>query len=148
AEERVRGGLKTMVEASAKATLDMENFYKETYKDDWPIMQQRANRLISENTDSDEEQKALCDVIGNNPIVGKLLGTISKKFQEHRVITDSETPGGMAPSEALTEAKKIEATPGFIMADDKGQLLKDTNIVEYQRLEKERTRLYKIANPG
>ncbi len=148
-QEKVkRGELETLQTAKAKATLDMENFYKETYKDDWPIMQQRANRLISENTDSDEEQKALCEVIGNSPIVGKLLGTISKKFQEHRIITDSDGPSGMAPSEALTEAKKIETTPGFLMPDDKGQLLKDTNVVEYQRLEKERTRLYKIANPG
>ncbi len=147
-EKRVRGGLKAIAEASAKATLDMENFYKEEYKDDWPIMQQRANRLISENTDSEEEQKVLCKVIGNDPIVAKFLGTISKKFQEHRIITDPEQPGGIAPSEALTEAKKIEATPGFLMPDEKGQFLKDVNIVEYQRLEKERDRLYKLANPG
>ncbi len=101
-----------------------------------------------QNTDNQEEQAALVDIIGNNPIVGKFLGTISAKFQEHRVITDPEQPGGIAPSEALTEAKKIENTPGFLIPDEKGQLLKDTNIVEYQRLEKERDRLYKLANPG
>ncbi len=147
-EERVRGGLKAFAEASAKATLDMENFYKETYKDDWAIMQQRADRIISENTDNKEEQAALCKIIGNDPIVAKFLGTISAKFQEHRIITDSEQPGGMSPSEALTEAKKIEQTPGFLMPDDKGQLMKDVNVTEYQRLEEERDKYYKIANPG
>lgn len=147
-EKRIRAGMQVIAESKAKATLDMENFYKEEYKDDWPIMQQRANRIISDNTDSEEEQKALCEIIGNDPIVGKFLGTISKKFQEHRIITDPEQPGGMAPSEALTEAKKIENTPGFLMPDEKGRLMKDVNITEYTRLEKERDRLYKIANPG
>lgn len=145
-EERVRAILKTNSESAVKATLDMENFYKEEYKADWEIMVQRSNRLIADNTDSDEEQQALLDIIGNNPIVGKFLGTMSKKFQEHRVVTDSEQPGGMSPSEALTEAKKIESTPGFLMPDDKGQLMKDVNITEYTRLEKERDKFYKIAN--
>ena len=146
-EKRIRAAQKAVQEAEAKATLDMENFYKEEYKDDWPIMQQRANRIISENTDSQEEQQALVDIIGNNPIVGKFLGTISKKFQEHKIITESEQVSGMMPSEALTEAKKIEAMPGFLLPDDKGQLLRDTNRPEYDRLEKERDRLYHIANP-
>lgn len=146
-ENRIRAGLKAIQEAEAKATLDMENFYKEEYKDDWPIMQQRANRLISENTDSQEEQQALVDVIGNNPIVGKFLGTISKKFQEHKIISETERVSGMMPSEAKTEYQKIEATPGFLLPDDKGQLLKDTNRPEYDRLEKERDRLYHIAFP-
>ncbi len=147
-EERVRAILKTNGEADAKAILDMENFYKEEYKGDWEIMVQRSNRLIAENTDSEEEQQALLDIIGNNPIVGKFLGTMSKRFQEHRVLTGTEQPSGMSPSEALTEAKKIESTPGFLMSDERGQLMKDVNIAEYQRLEKERDKFYKIANPG
>lgn len=147
-EKRIRTGLQAVQEAEAKATLDMENFYKEEYKDDWPIMKQRADRLISENTDSQEEQQALVDIIGNNPIVGKFLGTISKKFQEHRIITETEQISGMMPSEALTEAKKTEAMPGFLLPDDKGQLLRDTNRPEYDRLEKERDRLYKLAYPN
>ncbi len=146
-EKRIRTAQKAIQEAEAKATLDMENFYKEEYKDDWPIMKQRANRIISENTDNQEEQQALVDVIGNNPIVGKFLGTISKKFQEHRIISETEQASGMMPSEALTEAKKIESTPGFLLPDEKGQLLRDTNRPEYDRLEKERDRLYKLAYP-
>lgn len=149
-EKRIRAGMKAIAEAGAKATLDMENFYKEEYGDDWPIMQQRANRIISENTDSQEEQAALVDIIGNNPIVGKFLGTISKKFMEHKIITETEQTSGMMPSEALTEAKKIEATPGFLMPDEKGQLMKDVNRTEYDRLEKERDKFYQLANvkPG
>ena len=146
-EKRIRAGLKAVAEAQAKATLDMENFYKEEYQDDWPIMKQRADRIISENTDSQEEQAALVDIIGNNPIVGKFLGTISKKFQEHKIVSDTEQVSGMLPSEALTEAKKIEQTPGFLVPDEKGQLLRDTNRPEYDRLEKERDRLYHIAYP-
>ena len=149
-ELRIRNAIKVIGEDKAKAKLDMENFYKEEYKDDWPIMQQRANRLISENTDNSEEQKALVEIIGNNPIVGKFFGTISAKFQEHKIITDPEQTSGMSPSEALTEAKKIESTPGFILPDDKGNLLKDVNITEYNRLKKERDKFYQIANtkPG
>lgn len=147
-EKRIRAGQKAIQEAEAKATLDMENFYKEEYKDDWPIMQQRANRIISENTDSQEEQAALFDIIGNNPIVGKFLGTISKKFQEHKIISDTEQVSGTLPSDAKTEYQKLEVTPGFLIPDDKGQLLRDTNRPEYDRLEKERDRLYHIAYPN
>ena len=145
-EKRIRAGMEAIAKAEAKATLDMENFYKEEYKDDWPIMQQRANRIISENTDSQEEQASLVAIIGNNPIVGKFLGTISKKFQEHKIVTETEQASGMTPSEALTEAKKIESTPGFVLPDEKGQLLRDVNKPEYERLERERDKFYQLAN--
>jgi hypothetical protein len=146
-EKRIRAGMETIAKAEAKATLDMENFYKEEYKDDWPIMQQRANKLIADFTDNQEEQQVLCKVIGNDPIVGKFLGTISAKFQEHRIVTETEQASGMMPSQAKTEYQKIEATAGFLLPDEKGQLLKDTNRPEYDRLEKERDRLYHIVFP-
>lgn len=145
-EKRIRAGLKTLAEAQAKETVDMENFYKEEYKDDWAIMKHRANKMIADFTDSQEEQQALVEVIGNNPIVGKFLGTISKKFKESRIITDTEQVSGMLPSEAMTEAKKIENTPGFLVPDEKGQLLRDVNRPEYDRLERERDKFYQLAN--
>lgn len=145
-EKRIRAGLKTLAEAQAKETVDMENFYKEEYKDDWAIMKHRANKMIADFTDSPEEEQSLVEIIGNNPIVGKFLGTISKKFQEGRIITDTEQVSGMMPSEALTEAKKIENTPGFLVPDEKGQLLRDVNRPEYDRLEKERDKFYRLAN--
>lgn len=145
-EKRIRAGLKTLAEAQAKQTVDMENFYKEEYKDDWAIMKHRANKMIADFTDSQEEQQSLVEIIGNNPIVGKFLGTISKKFQEGRIITDTEQVSGMMPSEAMTEAKKIENTPGFLVPDEKGQLLRDVNRPEYDRLERERDKFYQLAN--
>ena len=72
---------------------------------------------------------------------------MSKKFQERRVISETGQVSGILPSEALIGAQKIEATPGFLLPDDKGQLLRDTNRPEYDRLEKERDRLYHIAYP-
>ncbi len=149
-EERTRAALKANTESDVKARLDMENALKEKWGDDFEIRLQRTNRLISDFTDDKDEQAALLEVVGNNPLVGNFLANISTKFQEHKIITDSEQPGGMLPSEALTEAKKIESTPGFLMPDEKGQLLKDTNIVEYNRLEKERDKFYRLANtkPG
>jgi len=52
----------------------------------------------------------------------------------------------MTAAEALTEAKKIEATPGFLLPDEKGQFLREVNRPEYDRLERERDKFYKLAN--
>ena len=149
-EKRTRAGMKAQSEAEVLAKLEMENTLKEKWGQDYEARLQRANRIIAENTDSPEEKEALLDVIGNNPIVGNFLANVSTKFQEHRIISDPEQTAGMISSEALTEAKKIENTPGFIMPDEKGQLLRDVNRPEYDRLEKERTKFYELANvkPG
>ncbi len=149
-EKRTRAGMKAQSEAEVLAKLEMENTLKEKWGQDYEARLQRANRIIAENTNSPEEKEALLDVIGNNPIVGDFLANVSTKFQEHRIISDPEQIAGMIPSEALTEAKKIESTPGFVLPDEKGQFLKDTNRPEYERLEKERTKFYELANvqPG
>ncbi len=142
-EKRVRA----IVESQAKAQLETDNAFTE-WSTDNPVKFQRVNRLIQENINDEEHKKAVLADIDNNIAVAELLANISAKFQEHRIITDPEQPHGMTPGEALTEAKKIEQTPGFLMPDDKGQLMKDVNITEYQRLEKERDKYYKLANPG
>lgn len=146
-EERTRAALKTQSETDATAKLNMENTLKEKWGQDYEIRLQRTNRIIAENTESQEEKAALLDVIGNNPIVGNFLATISTKFMEHKIVSETEQVSGMLPSEAMTEAKKIENTPGFLIPDDKGQLLRDVNRPEYDRLERERDRFYKLANP-
>lgn len=146
-EERTRAGLKAVADAKAKAFSDMETALKEKWGSDYEPRLHLTNRVISENTENQEEKEALLDVIGNNPIVGNFIANIGSKFKEHRIITDVEQLGGMTPGEAMTKAKELELTPGFILPDEKGQLLRDVNRPEYDRLEKERTRLYELANP-
>ena len=46
---------------------------------------------------------------------------------------------------AMAEAKKIESTPGFLLAGPDGKLLRDVNRPEYDRLERERDKFYKLA---
>ena len=146
-EKRIRAGLKLQAEAEVKARLDMENTLKEKWGADYEGRLHITNRVISENTENQEEKEALLDVIGNNPIVGNFIANIGSKFMEHKIITETEHPAGILPSDALTEAKKIESTPGFLLPDDKGQFLREINRPEYDRLEKERDKFYKLANP-
>ena len=149
-EKRMRAGMKAIAEAEVKAKFDMENTLKEKWGADYEIRLHNANRMITENIDDPEEKQALLDVIGNSPLVGNFLSNIAKKFMEHKIISETEQPGGMLPSDALSEAKKIENTPGFLLPDEKGQFLRETNRPEYDRLEKERDKFYQLANvkPG
>ena len=141
-EKRIRA----FMESQAQKQLDADNAFKEwgaanTEKMHW------ANRMIAENCNDEEHKTALLEALDNNTAFAELLFNVSAKFQEHKIITDTERVSGMMPNEALTEASKIEMTPGFLLPDEKGQLLRDTNKPEYDRLEKERDRLYHIAYP-
>ncbi len=141
-EKRIR----SFVESQVKVKLEADNDFAE-----WgvanPEKKHWANRLIEENSNDDAHKAALLESLDNNIGFAELLSNISGKFKEHKVITETEQATGITAGEALTEAKKIENTPGFLMPDDKGQLMKDVNRPEYDRLEKERDRLYKLANP-
>lgn len=147
-EKRIRTAQKAIAEAQAKAVSDMEDTLREKWGSAYDERLQLANRVIAENVDNKEDKEALLAVIGNNPIVGDFIANIGKKFVEHKVILDVEAVRGMTPADAKTEATKIENTPGFLVPDSQGQLLRDTNRPEYDRLEKERDRLYHLANPS
>jgi len=144
-EERTRAGL-AAVEAQK---LEADNTFKE-----WgvtnPDKMHWANRMIAENCNDDDHKTALLEALDNNTAFAELLFNVSAKFKEHKVISDTEQPIGMSPGDALAEAKKVESTPGFILPDDKGQFMRDVNRPEYERLEKERTKYYQLANvkPG
>jgi hypothetical protein len=142
-EERIRGAMEIIAKAESDKFLEAKK-----WGEDNPQEAHLANRIIAENVENQEEKEALLGVIGNNTVVANFLATIGKKFMEHKIITETEQPHGMTSGEALTEAKKIEQTPGFLLPDEKGQLLRDSNRPEYDRLEKERDRLYQLANPG
>ena len=144
-EKRTRAGMKT----AAQKELETDNTFAE-WGEANPDKKHMANRVIAENCTDEEHKKALLEAIDSNIVVAELLANVGSKFKEHRIISDPEQITGMIPSEALTEAKKIESTPGFVLPDEKGQFLKDTNKPEYERLEKERTKFYELANiqPG
>ncbi len=140
-EKRIR----SFVEADAKSQLETDNAFAEWSAAN-PDKMHWANRLISENVTDDAHKEKLLESLDNNIAFAEFLSNMSSKFKEHKIITDTEQPTGMLPGEALTEAKKIEQTPGFLILDDKGQLMKDVNRTEYDRLEKERDRYYQLAN--
>jgi hypothetical protein len=144
-EKRIREALK----AVANQELEADNAFSEWSAAN-PEKLHWANRLISENINDEEHKKALLKTLDNNIAFAELLHNISAKFKEHKIITETEQPTGITAADALTEAKKIENTPGFLLPDGKGQFLRETNRPEYERLEKERDKFYKLANvkPG
>ncbi len=141
-EKRIRAGLK----AIANQELEADNAFSEWSANNEDKLHW-ANRLISENCTDDEHKTALLEALDNNIPFAELLNNVSAKFKEHKIITETEHPSGITPGDALTEAKKIESTPGFLLPDEKGQFLRETNRPEYDRLEKERDKFYKLANP-
>lgn len=140
-EKRVRTGLGMIAERK----LEKDNAFLEWAAAN-PEKKHWANRMITENVNDEEHKKALLEAMANNVAFAELLFNVSAKFKEHKIITESEHPTGMTPGEALIEAKKIEQIPGFILPDEKGQFLRETNRPEYNRLEKERDKFYQLAN--
>lgn len=61
-----------------------------------------ANRMITENAVEGEERDYLIAEYGNDPKLAGFLANIAKKFVEHKIITDVETPS------ADTESKISE----------------------------------------
>lgn len=51
-----------------------------------------VNRMITENAEEGEERDYLLAEYGNDPKLAGFLGNIAKKFVEHKIITDVETP--------------------------------------------------------
>ena len=141
-EKRIR----TALQAQAAKELEADNAFVEWGKAN-PQKLHLSNRIIAENANDEEHKKALLELYDNNIIFADLLANVGSKFMEHKIITETEQISGMTQGEAVTEAKKIEATPGFLLPDEKGQLLREVNRPEYDRLEKERDRLYHIAYP-
>lgn len=144
-EKRIRTALKTI----ADRKLEADNGFTE-WSDANPDKLHWANRIIAENVNDEEHKKSLLEAMDNNIAFAELLFNVSAKFKEHKIITETEQASGMTAAGALTEARKIENTPGFLLPDEKGQLLRDTNRPEYDRLEKERDKFYQLANakPG
>lgn len=144
-EKRTRVSMK----AQAEKALEADNTFLEWAAAN-PNKKHWADRILEENSTDEAHKNELLKLLDNNIALAELLSNVSAKFKEHKIVTETEQTFGMTAGEALTEAKKIEQTPGFILPDEKGQLLRDVNRPEYERLEKERTKFYKLANvkPG
>lgn len=140
-EKRIRAA----VESLNQKQVETDNAFAE-WEAANPEKMHWANRMITENCNDEAHKTALLESLDNNVAFAELLSNVSAKFKEHKGVKEAEAPQGMSPGEALTEAKKIEQTPGFVLPDEKGQLLRDTNRPEYERLEKERDRFYRLAN--
>lgn len=98
-----------------------------------------ANKMISENTQnwSVEKKEKFLEAINDNtlrPYIHDFLANIAGKFMEHRIIPESEFAGGKTPKQVEGEITELKATPGFIIPDKEGHLLKNTNREEYDRL--------------
>lgn len=98
-----------------------------------------ANRMISENTQGwpAEKREKLLEALNDNalkPFVMDMLANVAGKFMEHKIIPESEFMGGKTPAQVEGEITELKNTKGFILLDDKGQTLKNTNRDEYNRL--------------
>jgi len=68
-----------------------------------------VNRMISENAVEGEERDYLLAEYGNDPKLAGFLGNIAKKFVEHKIITDVETPS----ADIQSQINDLMATPAY-----------------------------------
>lgn len=71
-----------------------------------------VNRMISENAAEGEERDYLLAEYGNDPKLAGFLGSIAKKFIEHKIITDVETPS----SDLESRKKELMAGKAYMDA--------------------------------
>lgn len=69
-----------------------------------------TNRMISENAIEGEERDYLLAEYGNDPKLAGFLGNIAKKFVEHKIITDVETPS----SDLEGRKKELMASKAYL----------------------------------
>jgi hypothetical protein len=100
-----------------------------------------GNRMISENTQEGEQRDNFLQKFGNDPDFIKFVGTIGKKFMEHKGIpAGAEKQTGMSLSEAKSKMDEIAKT------------LADTTLVYknpglHARLTAEMAGLAKLVSP-
>lgn len=72
-----------------------------------------VNRMISENAVEGEERDYLLAEYGNDSKLAGFLGNIAKKFVEHKIITDVETPS----SDLEGRKKELMASKAYLDAN-------------------------------
>lgn len=113
-DQRILGMRNAMVKAQEAELTACEEKLKEQWGAAYDERMHLANRMIAENTTEDTKDSVL-NAIGNSPVVADFLANIAKKFVEHKVITaDLDMP---TPVEALAEAEKLRATPGYLSGE-------------------------------
>ena len=69
-----------------------------------------VNRMISENAKEGEERDYLIAEYGNDSKLAGFLGNMAKKFVEHKIITDVETPS----SDLESRKKELMASKAYL----------------------------------
>lgn len=100
--KRLKDGLKEQTESEKADRATAEAGLRETWGGQYEARMHLANRVISENV-ADEDKEALLALVGNNPLVAKLLGTVGEKFMEAHLI-DGEKPGALTLQSRIDEA--------------------------------------------
>lgn len=93
-----------------------------------------ANRMISENAVEGEERDYLIAEYGNDPKLAGFLANIAKKFVEHKIITDVETPS------ANLENKRKELMDSKAYTDGRHPDHKET-VAAVQRIYEQLTKM-------
>lgn len=75
-------------QAKSEAKTALQNKWGTAYDENLHLV----NRMISENAVEGEERDYLLAEYGNDSKLAGFLGNIAKKFVEHKIITDVETP--------------------------------------------------------
>jgi hypothetical protein len=93
---------KALDDYEAQEKVDAENALRQKWGAAYDENLHLVNRMVSENAEPGEEMDYLLAEYGNNPRFALFLGKVAKKFIEHRIITDIETPSA-ATDEKIKE---------------------------------------------
>jgi len=138
---RLKSGLESIQAQKDKELREVTEALKAKWGAAYDQRLHLANLMVNENSEEGEERDMILSVIGNNPIVADFLANIARKFTEDKAITGSMTTP--TPSEAIKEAEKLRATPGYL----DGKLF-NSNPAKSNEITKKIQELYEVAHKG
>jgi len=138
---RLKSGLESMQAQKDKELREVTEALKAKWGAAYDQRLHLANLMVNENSEEGEERDMVLSIIGNNPIVADFLANIAKRFMEDKAITGSMTTP--TPSEAIKEAEKLRATPGYL----DGKLF-ESNPIRHNEITKKIQELYEVAHKG
>lgn len=130
--KRLKDGIEAQKVAETEARAETESALKELWGEKFEGNLRLANRVIAE-TWSEEDQKDVLKVIGNNVTIAAGFAKLGEAFLEDTVVnTDGDRPGT-----ATSEIERLEATPGYASGE-----LRQKNRKEHDRIVERLTMLY------
>jgi hypothetical protein len=124
--------LKAEEEAEEQQRINAEEELRKRFGAAFEERRHIASRLLAELRPNPSERMVIQEKWGNDPDFIELFSEAGAKLVESEalVATLQET----TPKEAERELESIRNTPGFILPDADGNLLKDTNPARHQEL--------------